>query len=183
MKKSNLLKLAGGAALGFVLMGCGRNETVGDLGSTQDPGTPTMGSGTGVIDSEGRGLTNDANRADIGIGGPVAREAGNYQTQNIPARQDDQDLANQIRVSLTTGSVGTTGVIAEDMLTDIQVQVENGVVTLSGPVSSEDEKKIIEEKVSGLEGVREVRNNLTVGGRTVEDVPLEPIVPRGPGNR
>jgi osmotically-inducible protein OsmY len=56
-------------------------------------------------------------------------------------------------------------------------------VTLRGPAASEQEKQNIEKQVSGMKGVRGVHNQLTAGGRNVTDKPIDPLVPRGPGNQ
>jgi hypothetical protein len=122
--------------------------------------------------------TNDLNRLDNGLGGAPNRESGNYQTQPVPAQQKDSELAKQIKVALTTGSTGTTGAIAENQLTKIDVQVHDGVVTLAGGVASEKERQIILKQVGGFKGVRKIVDRLQVGGRVVEDKPLEPLVPR-----
>ena len=74
----------------------------------------------------------------------------------------DQDLQKRILVALSTGSVGTQGVIASDQLTDIKVDVTNPVVTLKGEVISEKNKEVIGKRVAGLDGVKTVRNELTV---------------------
>ena len=74
----------------------------------------------------------------------------------------DDDLRQRILVALSTGSVGTQGILASDQLTDIKVGVTNRVVTLSGDVKSEQNKKTIAKRVAGLDGVKIVNNNLTV---------------------
>jgi hypothetical protein len=141
---------------------------------------PNFGSATDIARADGTSVnTNSANVADNGIGGAPQRQAGNYQSQPLPDQSSDTELAKQIKVALTTGSMGTTGVIAENQLTRIDVQVNNGVATLSGPAATEDEKRSIGKQVSGMKGVRSVVNNLTVGGRSVKDRPLQPLVPRG----
>jgi hypothetical protein len=144
---------------------------------------PNFGSATDIVPSDGSGVnTNNLNVADNGIGGPMQRQSGNFESQSLPGQSSDQELAKQIRIALTTGSLGTTGVIAEDQLTKIQVQSQNGAVTLTGPVSSEDEKRTIEKQVSGMKGVKSVNNQLTVGSgerRNATDSP----VPRTTGNQ
>lgn len=45
---------------------------------------------------------------------------------------------------------------------EIEVSVENGTVTLSGTVSDRHMKRLAEREVESLEGVEDVRNNLTV---------------------
>ena len=74
----------------------------------------------------------------------------------------DEDLRQRVKVVLTTGSIGTQGIIASDQLTDIQVGVTNRVVTLRGDVTSEKSKKTIAKRVAGLDGVKAVDNKLTV---------------------
>jgi osmotically-inducible protein OsmY len=143
---------------------------------------PNFGSATDISSQSGS-TTNNQNAADIGLGGPMQRATGNYQSQPLPGQASDQELEKQIKVALTTGSMGTTGVLAKDQLTRIDVAVQNSVVTLRGPVSSEQEKQIIGKQVSGMKGVASVRNELTVGARPLQDKPLEPIVPRTPGNQ
>jgi hypothetical protein len=113
----------------------------------------------------------------------VQRQSGNYQSQPVPGENADRELAKRIKVARTTGSMGTTGTIPANTLTKIDVKVNDGMVTLSGPVSSEGEKQTIQKQVSGFKGVKSVQNNLTVGGRSVEDKPSEPLVPRTPGNQ
>lgn len=142
---------------------------------------PNFGSATD-ISKKGEMPNNPQNAADNGIGGPAQRESGNYQRQALPGQNADEELAKQIKVALTTGSLGTTGSIAENQLTKIDVQVRGGHVTLSGPVSSEDERKWIEKQVAGFKGVQSVQNNLTAGARNLQNTPLKPLVPRGAGN-
>jgi hypothetical protein len=179
----NAIRLLGAVMCCF-FVGCGDYNSGEQISSANESGkSPNFGSATDVVPSDGRTVnTNNLNVADNGIGGAPQRATGNYQSQALPGQGSDQELAKQIKVALTTGSVGTTGSIAEDQLTKIDVQVQNGVVTLSGPVASEKEKEIIEKQVAGLKGVKSVVNNLNPGGRNVSDKTLEPLVPRAPGN-
>jgi hypothetical protein len=136
----------------------------------------TYGSSTEIVTDTTRPRDN-LDRADSGVGGPVQREFGNFQQQ--PEREaltSDKELEKSVRVMLTTGSVGTTGVIAENMLTDIQVQSENGVVTLSGAVHAAGEKEIIEKQVRGMKGVKDVVNNLEVTTPHQDHRPLQPRI-------
>ena len=146
--------------------------------------SPNFGSATDVVSSDGSQVnTNELNRADSGIGGPVQRQSGNYQSQPLPGQASDQELAQKIRTALTTGSMGTTGVIAENQLTYIQVQAKDGVVTLSGPVGTEGEKKTIEKQVAGMKGVKSVQNQLTVTPGANARNPIGSEHPRTPGNQ
>ncbi len=162
-----------------VFSGCG-DYSGGKRASaaSEDRGSQSFGSATDVARTSDL-PTNAVNDADIGIGGPLQRETGNYKAHDVSAPKADEELAKQIKVALTTGSTGTTGAIPENMLTKIDVQVHNGNVTLTGPVSSEDEKSSIGKQVSGFKGVQSVQNNLTVGGSAKNEKPLQPLVPRG----
>lgn len=138
-------------------------------------GASGIGEGTGVRPPEAPTAS-----------GTASRDSGNAATQQKGAAQSDvvssamdpnQELANRVRVAITTGSTGTTGVIAENMLTAIQVEAKDGEVTLSGPVQSENEKKVIGKRVSGLSGVKKVNNNLTISNSRE----VAPYSPKGPG--
>jgi osmotically-inducible protein OsmY len=160
-------------------VGCG--DYSGKQTSTSRNQSRDFGSATDVS-KNGELPIDKANPADNGLGGPVQREVGNYQSQPLRAEAADAELAKKIKVALTTGSTGTTGSIAENQLTKIDVQVHDGNVTLSGPVANEAEKKSIGKQVAGFKDVKSVRNNLTVGGRGIESKPLQPLVPRASGN-
>lgn len=145
---------------------------------------PNFGSATDVVSNDGQGVnTNSLNVADNGIGGPAQRDSGNYQSQSMPGQSSDQELAKQIKIALTTGSMGTTGVIAENQLTKIDVQVQNGTVTLSGAVGSQEEKQTIQKQVSGMKGVGSVNNQLTVQAGATARNSIDSPVPRTQGNQ
>jgi osmotically-inducible protein OsmY len=88
----------------------------------------------------------------------------------------DEDLRQRVLVALSTGSVGTQGVIASDQLTDIKVAVTNRVVTLRGDVASEKNKATLAKRVAGLDGVKSVNNQLSVNpkARGVKENLLRP---------
>lgn len=45
---------------------------------------------------------------------------------------------------------------------NVHISAQNGAVTLSGPVKSEDEKKAVEDKATQIAGEGKVTNELTV---------------------
>ena len=184
MKQMFLPRFFASAALGLSLVGCTQyDETEPAATAANTTGErPRHGSSTDIMGPDGQTPTNLADRADIGIGGPPQHAVGNFERQPLPTQESDRELAKQIRVALTTGSVGTTGAIAENQLTKIQVSSENGVVTLTGPVRSQQEKQWVEQRVREITGVRDVRNQLEIVGET-KDVPLDPLIPRTPGNQ
>jgi len=68
----------------------------------------------------------------------------------------DRELAQKIRKSIVGDkSLSTYG-------HNVKVIVRNGVVTLKGPVQSEDEKKNIGAKAADVAGADKVQNELTV---------------------
>lgn len=145
---------------------------------------PNYGSATDIVKSDGTEVdTNRMNVADIGIGGPVQRESGNYENQPLPGQASDEELAKKIRTALTTGSMGTTGLIAENQLTKIQVQAKDGNVVLTGPVGSEGEKQAVEKQVAGMKGVKSVQNQLTVTPGAANENAIQSPYPRTPGNQ
>jgi osmotically-inducible protein OsmY len=181
----NAKAIVGSLAACGLFLGCSDYNNGDQISTAQNESreSPNFGSATDVTPSNGRTVTtNDLNAADNGIGGAPQRASGNFQSQPLPGQSSDVELAKQIKVALTTGSMGTTGAIAEDQLTRIDVQVRDGVAFLSGPVASEQEKRTIEKQVAGMKGVKGVRSKLTVGSRQVEDKALEPLVPRTTGN-
>ncbi len=82
-------------------------------------------------------------------------------SQTVGRQTDDAAIKTKIKAKLATEVGATT-------LTAIEVNVTNGVVTLAGPVSSEDDKQRIGAAASGVEGVTSVTNNVQV---SVAEVP------------
>jgi osmotically-inducible protein OsmY len=69
---------------------------------------------------------------------------------------EDRELAQKIRKSIVDDkSLSTYG-------HNVKVIVRNGMVTLKGPVKSEDEKKSIGAKAADVAGADKVQNELTV---------------------
>lgn len=68
----------------------------------------------------------------------------------------DRDLAKKIRRSITSDSSLST------YAHNVKVIVRDGMVTLKGPVKSEDEKNAIGSKASDIAGADKVQNELTV---------------------
>jgi osmotically-inducible protein OsmY len=169
-----------GAAL-TLLVGCSKGPASRSQANAGRKDSQQLGSATDIMDSRtGKADRNEADRADDGLGGPAQRQSGNYKSVQQSAQMPDRELEKTVKVALTTGSTGTSGVIADNQLTQIEVKADNGVVTLAGPVKNEEDKRIIEKQVKGMKGVRSVINNLQVGSEKVSTE--APLVPRSPGN-
>lgn len=68
----------------------------------------------------------------------------------------DRDLAKKIRRSIASDSSLST------YAHNVKVIVRDGMVTLKGPVKSEDEKNAIGSKANDIAGADKVQNQLTV---------------------
>lgn len=75
--------------------------------------------------------------------------------QSVEGQARDAKIKTAIKSKLASDVGAAT-------LTSVQVNVTNGVVTLSGPVHSEDEKNRVEAVARTVEGVASVTNSLQV---------------------
>jgi BON domain-containing protein len=90
--------------------------------------------------------------------GLLALSLGACSTTQSPNRQvDDSAIHTKVKARLTAAHFSN--------LTNIDVNVTNGVVTLSGEVPSTQIKKDAEEEVKKVDGVIAVNNNLQVKGQ------------------
>ncbi|MBA3816504.1 MAG: BON domain-containing protein [Parachlamydiaceae bacterium] len=76
-------------------------------------------------------------------------------TKNVPMRTD-ADISRAVR-----GAFAADKFIAAESV-GVSVQMENGIATLSGTVSTERAKNEIGAKARGVGGVRQVVNNIQV---------------------
>ncbi len=75
--------------------------------------------------------------------------------QTVERQADDASIKTSIKAKLASDVRFST-------LTSVSVDVTNGVVTLAGPVHTDEEKQKIEEVARGVQGVTQVTNNLQV---------------------
>ena len=91
--------------------------------------------------------------------------------QTVERQTDDAGIKTSIKAKLASDVRFST-------LTAVSVDVTNGVVTLAGPVHSEEEKLKIEEVARTVKGVVNVTNNLQVEPSTsVTPAPATTSVP------
>lgn len=86
-------------------------------------------------------------------------------SQTVERQTKDAAIKAQVKAKLAA-DVGASTVTA------VEVNVTNGVVTLAGPVRSEEERQKAEATARGVEGVSSVNNNLQVN-------PIESAPPPG----
>jgi osmotically-inducible protein OsmY len=83
------------------------------------------------------------------------QEEGEHRGKG-PARHNDEQIKAQVEEALT-----------EDSWLDasnVQVEVQNGIVTLAGTVDSRESKRRAKDLADEVPGVRDVRNNLSIEG-------------------
>jgi hyperosmotically inducible periplasmic protein len=84
------------------------------------------------------------------------RNADEATADQQKANRSDRDITQQIRKSLVSDkSLSTYG-------HNVKVITQSGMVTLKGPVRSEEEKKAVEEKAAEVAGADKVTNEIDV---------------------
>jgi len=79
----------------------------------------------------------------------IRQAVGSAQQSVTGKQQDDQQLLSQVKQKIASHN-------------DVQVSVDNAVITLNGTVKSDQEKTSLEQQIMQLNGVQDVKNNLTV---------------------
>jgi osmotically-inducible protein OsmY len=90
----------------------------------------------------------------LAIAGGLTGCAGDRYTQSTGERIDDKADSSRVRKAL--------GADTQYKYDDVNVQTFKGVVQLSGFVNSRDQKNRAGDLAKRVEGVQEVRNNITV---------------------
>jgi hyperosmotically inducible protein len=155
-----------GAGILAAAAGCGKTGSEQYTAARNEQSTNTWGAPSDIQtantdldqkqDASGRPAQTEIRRSNRSL---------NNQTREASKQLDDAPdhaLVEQVKVAISTGSLGTTGVFSADQLTSIEVEANNGVVTLSGSVGSEKERDILIARVKGLQNVKEVVSRLTI---------------------
>lgn len=132
---------------------------IGALVGRTSGGSSSSDSATGIFGGSGHQRPQDENRTGAErdysdpASGPLIGERHRRRVGNIPEQQEE--VENRIRTR-----------IGEDPRTrempHVNVEVNDGVADLRGVASSEEVKQAAAEIAANVEGVREVRNHLTV---------------------
>ena len=93
-----------------------------------------------------------------------AEPTADQQKENKP----DRELAKDVRKAIVNDKSLST------YAHNIKVIVQNGVVTLKGPVHSDEEKRAIEAKAVEVAGASNVKNEISVKGDTEADRSKKP---------
>jgi len=84
------------------------------------------------------------------------RNAGEPTADQQKNNKPDRETAKEIRKAIQADKSLST------YAHNVKVIVQNGTVTLKGPVRSDEEKKTIEEKAAAVAGASNVTNELTI---------------------
>jgi len=128
-------------------------QSSGQSSSDQSQSSTLQGSQGGTSDT-----TGTSSGASSSSASPESRAYPSSQFSNIQATSDtDRSLGRQIIRELRTDTTMTS------ILPNIRLNIDSGKVTLTGTVSSEEQKRTIETSVQKVPGVTSVDNQLTVG--------------------
>jgi len=100
--------------------------------------------------------------AGLTLAGPLFGQADQTPQSASTATQNkaDRELTQQIRKAIVSDKTLST------QAHNVKILTKDGAVTLKGQVKSDDEKKAIEDKASGVAGNGKVTSELTVGPNT-----------------
>lgn len=136
-------------------------------GCTTTTNTNTNGNGnTAVVTNTNVGVTN-ANNANTNTRGNANISREEYERDRARYEREAREAGRRIGSGANDLWLWTktrAALLAADDLRDstINVDVDNDVVTLSGTVANAAQKSRAEQVARGIEGVRNVRNQLSI---------------------
>ena len=159
MSKTKLLALIVGATLIALTAGCGTME----INTNTNTNVATRNANTNANVNSNGNMNTNANRKTINAN--ISREE--YEKDKQAVAEEAKSLGRTIGKDANDGWLWTKtrAVLATtDDLRDstINVDVETGVVTLSGTVATPAQKTKAAQVAKGVAGVKSVKNDLTV---------------------
>jgi hyperosmotically inducible protein len=160
MKKTKLLAFIAGVTLIALTAGCG---TAMDTNTNTNVATRNANTNANVNSNANMNTNTNANRRTINAN--ISRQE--YERAKESFAEEAKRLGRTIGADANDGWLWTKTramLATTDDLRDstINVDVENGVVTLSGTVATPAQKTKAAQVAKGVEGVKSVKNNLTV---------------------
>jgi hypothetical protein len=155
-----LTALITGVTLALLTFGCGGDATTDNKGTTNSTITVNNNNTTR---NTGPAMNTNANRGTYNAN----ISQGDYEKDKDTFGQKAKDLGDKVGSSVTDGWlwVKTRGALmGADGLEEsgINVDVNNGVITLRGTVPSADQVKKADAAVKGISGAKGVQNQLKV---------------------
>lgn len=140
---------------------------------SNDPAMNKAGSPLGTTGGEPNFLYQD-NRA-LGIGSAASGDfATSPVNQGVNIQDNDEQLARKVKAMLTQEATGTYGLMSHQIARNVKVSANDGEITLTGTVPTEQDKSVLGIRAGEVSGVTKVNNQLAVAsiqGTRHEDVP------------
>jgi osmotically-inducible protein OsmY len=111
------------------------------------------------VQAELRGQSPNADNTKVNKRDPAQSESSADQAKNNAA---DRELMQKIRRSLMDDKSLST------YAHNIKIIAQDGKVTLKGPVRSEEEKKVVEQKAADIAGAGNITNQITIKAARVK---------------
>ena len=163
-----------GSGGGYWGQGAGGGQGIGGSGAWRQEQSRDRGGQRGSL-GYGHGASWQGGGADTGFAAAGSWTAGPHSGRGPQGYQrSDARIEEDVCEHLTHhGMLDATG---------IQVQVENGEVTLTGTVESRQAKRMAEDILDGISGVRDIHNQLRVQRRDQGQDHQNPIMAQGQGS-
>lgn len=157
-----LTALLASLTLALLMFGCGSDTTTN--GSSTNSNTAVVNTTTRNTTTVNTNTTTNANRGAYNAN--ITQEE--YEKDKETFGQKAKDLGDKVGSSLTDGWIWTKtrgALLAADDLEEsgINVDVNNGVITLRGTVPNADQVKKADAAAKGVSGNKGVQNQLKVG--------------------
>ncbi|MEP6911964.1 MAG: BON domain-containing protein [bacterium] len=159
MNSTKLLAFFAGATLIAVTAGCGTME----INTNTNTNVATRNANTNANVHSNANMNTNANRKTVNAN--ISRQE--YEKDKQSFAEEAKSLGRTVGAGANDGWLWTKTravLVTTDDLRDstINVDVENGVVTLSGTVATQAQKSKAEQVAKGVDGIKSVKNNLTV---------------------
>ena len=124
-------------------------RSTNSLGSTNQFSTKNFGTNSLGFTNQGSVISESSGAATPGVGSQTAQ---------------DRSFTQRLRASVMSGD--TNGVYSPQNMSNINISSHDGVVTLTGTVKNEGQKRSLEARFKQMEGVKSINNQLTVSSDT-----------------
>jgi hyperosmotically inducible protein len=162
MSKNKLVALIAGATLVALVAGC---QTTTNTNANANGNTAVIITNANANANANANMNANANANRRAANANITREE--YEREKTSFAEEARRLGRTIGSGVNDGWLWTKTralLAAEDDLRDstIDVDVDNAAVTLTGTVATNDQKTRAGRVAQGVDGVKSVKNNLTV---------------------
>jgi hypothetical protein len=147
--------------------GYGDNESVGPA-SREMPGRGFSGNDFGPPMVDGRVSGYGSHGSDMGMGAPPEDRGPHYGKGPKGYKRSDERIREDVcEVIANQGHIDAT---------DVEVKVENGIVTLTGTVGQRQQKRALEHMIEHTRGVEDIHNQVRLRAERAPERAPEPRV-------